>query len=93
MALPLQAKTERTEFNLVADGRLYTYNNSAFSHNDGKLDASLKDVGELATVVATADWTRDTTLTSELGMAGLTDVKKRHQDYGKRPVSAPSHEW
>ena len=79
MALPLQAKTERTEFNLVADGRLYTYNNSAFSHNDGKLDASLKDVGELATVAATADWTRDTTLTSELGTTGLTDVDEAPQ--------------
>jgi hypothetical protein len=81
ISLPLQAKSERTEFQAVADGRLFRYNDPLFSHNDGKLDLSLKDVGERSTFAGTANWTHDTTLTSELGTTGLTAVDKRHTHF------------
>jgi hypothetical protein len=81
ISLPLQAKSERTEFQAVADSRLVRYNDPLFSHNDGKLDLSLKDVGERSIFAGTANWTHDTTLTSELGTTGLTDVDKRHTHF------------
>lgn len=81
VALPLKASTARTEFLAVADGKMYRYNDPLFSHNDARLDLSLKDTGERHTLAVKANSTYDTTLTSELGTTGLTDVNKRHSHY------------
>jgi hypothetical protein len=82
VALPLSAKTERTEFKAVADGRFLHYGaDPLLNHTDGKLDLSIRQQNERTVESAAVGWTHDTTLTSELGTTGLTQINKRRDHY------------
>jgi hypothetical protein len=81
-SLPLGAKTERTDFKLGLDAHVRRYSNDVFqSPDDERLSTSISQIEEHSSWSATAAWDRDTTLTSELGTTGLTQVNKRHNRY------------
>jgi hypothetical protein len=80
--LPLTAKTERTDFGLTLGGHLRRYENDpAGNRDDENLNLSIGQTRERSGWQGAAGWTRDTTLTSELGTTGLTQSNKRHNRY------------
>ena len=81
-SLPLGAKTETTDFKLGLDAHVWRYNNDVLQNRDDEqLSAAISQTGEHNSWTSTAAWTRDTTLTSELGTTGLTQTNKRHNRY------------
>jgi hypothetical protein len=82
LSLPLTAKTERTDFGLTLGGRLRRYDNDPNGNRDDEsLALNIGQTRERSGWQATAGWTRDTTLTSELGTTGLTQANLRHNRY------------
>jgi hypothetical protein len=81
-SFPLGAKTETTDFKLGLDAHVWRYNNDVLQNRDDeKLSATINQTGEHNSWGSSAAWTRDTTLTSELGTTGLTQTNKRHNRY------------
>ncbi|MCC7460950.1 MAG: hypothetical protein IT480_00670 [Gammaproteobacteria bacterium] len=82
VALPLSAKTERTDFALALAGHLRRYDNDPSGNRDDEsLLLNIGQTHERSGWKATAGWTRDTTLTSELGTTGITVGNQRHNRY------------
>lgn len=80
--LPLKAKTETTDFHLDLGGNLRRYSNDPQGNRDDeRLAIGIGQTHERSGWTASAGWTRDTTLTSELGLTGLTQSNKRHNRY------------
>jgi hypothetical protein len=80
--LPLTAKTERTDFALALGGHLRRYDNDPSGNRDDEsLDMSIAQTRERSGWKGSLGWTRDTTLTSELGTTGLTQSNRRHNRY------------
>ncbi|MFO1400736.1 MAG: hypothetical protein U1F30_05925 [Steroidobacteraceae bacterium] len=80
--LPLAAKTERTDFSLALGGHLRRYDNDPNANRDDEtLNLSVGQTRERSGWKASAGWTRDTTLTSELGSTGITVGNQRHNRY------------
>jgi hypothetical protein len=80
--LPLGARTERTDFALSLGGHLRRYNNDPQGNRDDEsLNLSLGQTHERSGWKSSAGWTRDTTLTSELGTTGITQANRRHNRY------------
>ena len=79
-SLPILRKSELTECSLtplVRDTRFRS--DHSLNHDEQSLLANISHRGELATWTADAGVQRDTTLTSELGVTGLTQATLRHQ--------------
>jgi hypothetical protein len=80
--LPLTAKTERTDFALTLGGHLRRYDNDTSGNRDDEsLGVSIGQTRERSGWRGSAGWTRDTTLTSELGTTGFTQSNRRHNRY------------
>ena len=82
LSLPLTAKTERTDFALAFGGRLRRYSDDANANRDDEsLTLNVGQTRERSGWQASAGWTRDTTLTSELGTTGITQANLRRNRY------------
>lgn len=69
-------------FSLTLDPRIVAvkYDNySVLNRTEQYLTLAAQRQTELGAASITAAWTQDTTLTSELGLTGITQVNKRHQ--------------
>jgi len=81
-SFPLGAKTETFDFKLGLDAHVWRYSNDVFQNRDDeKLSAMITQTGEHNSWGSSAAWTRDTTLSSELGTTGLTQTNTRHNRY------------
>jgi outer membrane protein assembly factor BamA len=82
VTLPLAAKTERTDFALALGGHLRRYDNDPNANRDDEtLNLNVGQTRERSGWKASAGWTRDTTLSSELGTTGITVGNQRHNRY------------
>jgi hypothetical protein len=80
----LQASRRTETLNLTANagaGYQRYERDVGLDRNDQQLDLALNWQGELVSWRGSASATRDTTLTSELGVTGLTQFNQRHEGY------------
>jgi len=78
--MQIQRRTERMNLSFTPRvGVLRYQNDSGLDRDEQQLDAKGQWVGENVTWDGTLAAARDTTLTSELGTTGLTQVNRRHE--------------
>jgi hypothetical protein len=79
-SLRIQRRTERLDLSIQPTFDLQRYQQDAdLDRNNQQLDATLAWRGERVLWNGTASASRDTTLTSELGTTGRTQVNQRHE--------------
>jgi hypothetical protein len=80
LSLPIMRKSELTDYSLTSQVSGTRYRSDpSLDHDEQSLLASFAHRGERVTWTADAGAQRDTTLTSELGVTGLTQATLRHQ--------------
>lgn len=80
LSFRLQRKSELTDFSLAPLLRGTRFRDDhTLNHDEASVQSALVHRSELATWTADAAYLRDTTLTSELGVTGLTQATLRHQ--------------
>lgn len=92
----VQRRTERSLFTLQPAIRAYRYdNNTTLDRNEQHVALAFDWDGEKVAWRTSADATRDTTLTSELGNTGLTQGNQRHEAYqlAVGPTWTVSERW
>jgi hypothetical protein len=78
--LQIQRRTERMNLSITPRvGALRYQHDSGLDRDEQQLDAKLRWAGENSTWDGSLNAARDTTLTSELGNTGLTQVNRRHE--------------
>jgi hypothetical protein len=95
-ALGVQRRTERSLFTLQPAMRAYRYDNSStLDRDEQRVALAFNWEGEKVAWRTSADVTRDTTLTSELGNTGLTQGNQRHEAYrlSVSPTWTVSERW
>lgn len=94
--LGVQRRTERSTFTLQPVLRSYRYdNNATLDRDEQNLGLTFNWGGEKVSWRTSANATRDTTLTSELGNTGLTQGNQRHEAFqlSVSPTWTVSERW
>lgn len=83
LALDLGRSTELLDLDLNAHASVHRYSKDvSLDRDDQQLDLTLSRRGERYALRGDVSFTRDTTLTSELGTTGITEYNQRHRARG-----------